>query len=466
MLEEKKTNNEANNITSYDDNLNIELWPKTSIPININSTYNPASNLITDKYSPIHKSNITDGNEALTIDELIKNRVTELESITGEKKRIQYQFEKILKIEDDKSPILVVSSNRAIWIAEKLLDGELVKKHDPNQDHVTTASTIWYDPSLTGRKLWIIVHDSEYVKYKKILSRFKDITIIGFRIGGANHSGIQLTGFGACRLAALEIIKKVGIETAWLVDDNVTNINKIKKEQISELEEIIKKEGITTIGFNAASEIEIDKKYSIVDLQSKTLEKGSLNKESVKLSEKNKMLINQQAVLINVKKIGNVSFNPIFISSNEDTSLSYYLIGSGHKLAQYLGHSIKKTKPFSDNSTDRTNALARLYGEDNKVAIYEIDKITNIENYMSKLTEKLINHLVNEIKNPEKNTFLSDGTVNGAVRIARKLRLESESNKNKSISHMTECLMRDKIKFQRLTNDFNWFETQWTIDFY
>ncbi|MEU9336495.1 hypothetical protein AB0D49_25520 [Streptomyces sp. NPDC048290] len=159
--------------------------------------------------------------------------------------------------EDPRPPVIVVSSSRSEWIAERI---KRLERAGPFEGIGDMSAFDWavaplYSPSRLGndRGVYVVVHESEYWDYRNAFNEqgINDVTIVGWRfpsVGGVGAAksvtvkekvkgaeahpvttgGSELVGFGATRFAAIEFCKqmrqRVGAavwDTAWLLDDNV-----------------------------------------------------------------------------------------------------------------------------------------------------------------------------------------------------------------------------------------------------
>ncbi len=152
-------------------------------------------------------------------------------------------------------PLVVVSSNRANWIAGGLAAADLEMNMQnggnnfagPSDFHALAAfsgqnrSSPIYTPCRQGpvvpggptRGVYVVVHASEYQTYQAALDppgAPTGITVIGWDFQRPTNAHHWIMGFGASRFAAMELCKDLrGRRNAtwnktWLIDDNVVYV--------------------------------------------------------------------------------------------------------------------------------------------------------------------------------------------------------------------------------------------------
>ncbi|MGB3186087.1 MAG: hypothetical protein WBB15_09515 [Ornithinimicrobium sp.] len=241
-------------------------------------------------------------------------------------------------------PIIVVSSNRSVWIDECLSAAK-----PETTENAETYKSPWdlsahaddnasppvfpplYAPARTaGRSVFILVRNDEYSRYKVSLERFESIRVVGWAFDQSSeppdnegrwrpweHNAIA--GFGASRFAAVQFCREmrrrgVGWSKAWLMDDNV-----VRLAIASFAEEEGKLDGgLHAAGFQGAKQV-----TSIEYLK----ETAGTPKPSTIAVKKLSGVLLQQVVLLNLTKLessGN-AFSPAFVAAAEDKSFTSLL---------------------------------------------------------------------------------------------------------------------------------------------
>jgi hypothetical protein len=285
-------------------------------------------------------------------------------------------------------PIVVISSNRADWIAanyvratNRLANLGIANFNDVVDIRAINAGaytpTSWYDPRRindANRNVYIVVHRKEYNYYLQQLAG-TGYNIIGWEFdinrvvdpGGILPRDKTFVGFGASRYAALEFCKylfntvipvppvppapapppipgvplAVARQKAWLVDDNVAYVRGFPAFAAAEN---VLSNVIWGVGFGGATQ-------NSTNLQLNALHAtAAANMGAAHLQNQG---ILQQCVLWNIAELYNnhLNFSPYFITSNEDTSLSSFLQNqAASRLRISTQASVFKATPTHDDS--------------------------------------------------------------------------------------------------------------------
>lgn len=322
--------------------------------INANYNINFGGSLISQKYVPLENVNFGDSTKEECIN-LFKDRYNFLLfNLDFCKGPLRLYAKWPENIEKSLAPIVIISSNRGKWIAD-ILDNakekEKIQKFTGYNDETTFQIYLnpsdlspmpWYAPLRSKRLLFIIVHMNEYVYYMKKIGSFENVIVIGYEYSTFHHNG-GLVGFGASRFAAIQAMIKLGYHRAWAVDDDVININGFHNTLKEFEDEVEINESIWGIGFGAAT-----KKMN--DFGSVRYQKTEIHYESPVES------ILQQVVLWNLDLLrdNNINFSPLFITSNEDASLSCFLKQVSQNISYKIVSSctIIKYEPSYDTETE------------------------------------------------------------------------------------------------------------------
>jgi hypothetical protein len=279
--------------------------------------------LINQKYAPLQ--NITDpadeADETFLV-KLFNRRVTALSAANAFPKTLTLLCRAWPVPNVDEPPMVVISSNRAEWIERLFKNG--TKKNTAAEftgyDDTTSFAedaVAWYDPLRSGRLLFIVVHHVEYMHYRELFAPYANVYVVGWRFP-ARTRRVRPAGFGASRFAALELVKNLGYHKAWMVDDNVINVNGFPNGL--ETIEALMTADTFGIGFKAAT-----KNMTPADLYG---DEAKVNFTPIDFDfEKQTAGLLQQVVLWNLDKLReeNLNTSPYFVTSNEDVSLSNYL---------------------------------------------------------------------------------------------------------------------------------------------
>jgi hypothetical protein len=264
---------------------------------------------------------------------------------------------------DDKTPpLVVISSGRSQWMADKL-NGEPTKPigqlgyNDP--ETFTKGFLLWYSPKRSGRRLFVVVHHTEYAAYQAKLKNFKRVTVFGWKFH-TNHAAAELVGFGASRFAALALAKILGFQKIWTVDDNVVQINTFPAGGLAAIENRMPTptpvpaddQAVWAIGFRGASKNQANL-ASVID------EADFEAPANPDYAAGEKPL--QQVVLWNISKMGSSNKNiiPWFIGSNEDVSITQYFKQKAYTAPELDAFQVIKIEPEPDTAAQNAG-LAQL----------------------------------------------------------------------------------------------------------
>ena len=340
---------------------------------------------VTQKYSPLH--NVGYKSEDSTVyNALLTNRVNLLSS-AGVLPQVLYlctDWDTILTVASGTPPLVVISSNRANWIAGGV--GAAIKQQrqiafsGPNDLNALTAkdgqtqSPPLYVPQRTigDRRAFILVHTLEYKHYRDALAG-TGLTVVGWAFKTPTGHN-PLAGFGASRYAAIEFCKylranKAGtkFDYAWVLDDNVVALTGFPGY---ELVETAIAAGTTVricagfeggAGVRGQDKIQAWAKAEIAERRGKPTE----------LKPPTASGIIQQVVLWNIKYLteNKLNFGPIFVTSGEDVSLGNYLDSQGLTYLFYGSNSVyKEDVKLPDYDRERGGPLPEYAKGAKKVA--------------------------------------------------------------------------------------------------
>lgn len=303
---------------------------------------------INNKYTPLLDIKFEKGDEK-ELNRLFKDRQNVLKSITKktaqQKDMLQLYANWPGNLNQGQPPMVVVSSNRACWMRDILKHAE-EKEDDCPYTGYCDAKTFdqgvvpWYTPRRSKRRLYVVVHWSEYSYYQEKVGGFGGVTVIGYQFAG-NSPELDIAGFGASRAAAIEAMINLGYNKAWFVDDNVININGFPNE-LASVEANMTKD-IWGIGFNATTK-NID---SISDIYNTDIVNFTEQVYDFNATEPGLL---QQVVLWNLDKLRDkdINFSPLFVSSNEDVGLCNYLQFKKYDIRRIKSLGIVKIEPEND----------------------------------------------------------------------------------------------------------------------
>ncbi len=345
---------------------------------------NYGGSLINQKYSPLVNISLDDA-----VDDIFNRRGNTLSEI-GAFPKVLNLYSNWAQIEPAVdvavAPMVVISSNRATWMAKLLENAQNRGPINYNDAKpFDEGETPWYAPWRSGgRTLYIIVHSTEYDYYVTAIVNAigvqPNIHVVGWNFS-ANSQTFDIVGFGASRFAAIQMVKFLGYNQAWAVDDNVVNINGFPAS-LDIIEQNMTAD-ITAIGFSAATNnIDVADLYGAqVTFAAKAFDFGGQEPGLL-----------QQVVLWNLKCLKEINFSPYFVTSNEDVSFTNYLQRNDYieKIIKPL--SIIKLSPDNDVSNNggrieipkrRTRMMQIFYNLEYELEILPMDGVrTTLNQYV------------------------------------------------------------------------------------
>ncbi len=215
---------------------------------------------------------------------------------------------------------------------------------------------------------------------------FTNVTVVAYKFT-AQHPALDIVGFGASRYAALQLMIHLGYRRAWAVDDNVINVNGFPN-RLDDVEANMPLEGnIWGIGFSAAT----------TNINQATLYDGVTVKfvaNALNFADTHPGLL-QQVVLWNLDLLSpaHLNYSPLFVSSNEDVSLSNYLQFNNFDERIITACKIIKYEPQNDPATNlgasveipkRRNRLLNLFnGIESDILINPGDGQVTLQEFIS-----------------------------------------------------------------------------------
>ncbi|WP_412530059.1 hypothetical protein [Burkholderia lata] len=325
---------------------------KMPLVLNAHNNANYGGNLINQKYSPLADIliNNVDQNEYR---QLFSNRIQILTGVNAYPPNALNLYADLPGIDVAHAPLVVISSGRAEWMRDILqtagehpdftgyLDNQTFRLHG-----APCGPVPWYSPRRSGRPLFVVVHWSEYDYYVQNVGdgTFPDVTIVGFKFTAA-HPALDVVGFGASRYAALQFVVSQGYHRAWAVDDNVVNINGFPNDLAAVEANMPANSPIWGISFSGAT---TNGNYA-------ALYNGTVRFQAVpyNFSTTTPGLL-QQVVLWNLDLLrqANLNFCPMFVTSNEDISLSNFLRATNRDQRIITGLRVVKYEPTSDSNAN------------------------------------------------------------------------------------------------------------------
>jgi hypothetical protein len=244
------------------------------------------------------------------------------------------------------APMVVISSNRAEWMREILQNAV---NHGAFANGYIDAQTFaddvvpWYAPGRSGnRQVYVVVHWSEYDYYVAQLAPFAAlVTVVGFKFTVA-HPVLDIVGFGVSRYCALQLAIGLGYHRAWTVDDNVVNVNGFPQTLATVEANMTNLPPIWGITLNAAT----------ANIVNADLYNGEVTLAAVPYTFATMVPgVLQQVVLWNLDLLGpaNLNFSPLFLTSNEDISISNFLIQTLRPQRVITACRTVKYEPRSDS---------------------------------------------------------------------------------------------------------------------
>ncbi len=298
--------------------------------------------LVSQKYSPLADIQLLGPRTDYA--KLFTKRISVLDGMAAYPPCTLYIYGNLPAFNADPVPMVVISSNRAGWMQTVLQNAV---DHGPFDDGYLDATTFaggwpvaWYAPERSGgRPVYVLVHWSEYNFYVQELAAFAGVTVVGFKFG-APHPALDIVGLGACRCAALQFLIARGYHRAWLVDDNVININGFPATPVPIENHMGVGSNIWGIGFTGTTQNIVENalygktKFVAAQYDFAKMKPGLL----------------QQTALWNVDlfRRDSVNFCPLFVTSNEDIAFCNYLQANNLIEKEITACSIIKFQPYSD----------------------------------------------------------------------------------------------------------------------
>ena len=328
--------------------------------------------LINEKYSPLILGSITivDGDKSF-IQKFFNNRITLLQNLFPRKLTLFTQAWP--DVDEDTPPMVVISSGRAEWM-KTLFENAKAKNRAGAVTGYNDTKTFdngplpWYSPYRSQRPVYILVHHSEYGYYRSKLTGYPNVCVVGWLFPFPKKS-YGPTGFGVCRFAAIELAKSLGYHRAWLVDDNVVNVNGFPN-RLTTIEALMNDE-TAAIGFTGCTNNE---EIAGVYEKSTFTAAGAYPMQAAPLL--------QQVVLWNLDFLNaegvKANFSPYFVASNEDVSLTNFLLAGGHTKNYIKALSVIKMQPDGDKKNAGMETLKAFKKELLKL-LFEQEKKTQIQ---------------------------------------------------------------------------------------
>ncbi|MGN6653250.1 hypothetical protein [Trinickia sp.] len=315
-------------LINVSDNKDVGVFNQVKINAEINEIYMGGD--VTKKYTPLHGVSIFD-NKIQDVTRLIRNRIDLIKNkgmwAAGGLKMLCTNWQQLQNEANGRRetpPFVVISANRSenmkkwLWNAKILED--LPKGYiDPTTFNMGPSP--WYAPQRSGHRLvYVVVHWTEFIKYRAALREFDDVRVVGY--GG--HSGdkrkaSELVGFGASRYAAMKLVTTLGYDWVWMVDDNVVHVNAFPRT-LAEVENKIMSSNCLGMGPNG------DTKFTeVANIHSVEFNEPTNEWTIESLDNKDKLM--QQVMFWHVSRLveKELFYSPIFVTSNEDSSFCYYL---------------------------------------------------------------------------------------------------------------------------------------------
>jgi hypothetical protein len=322
----------------------------------INAANNPTygSPEVNNKYAPLQDIKLTlpfrpnpnepenPGDRDLAR-KIISKRLSALSDLGAFPKKLKLYYTLPAPVNVNTPAVIVISSNRAEWIADQFEAPD--PKYNPtgylDGQTITKGHYLWWSPARSTRPVFITVHYTEYDYYVEKLGQVPNVTIVGWHAETVKNT-VDVVGFGASRFAALELAKYLGFHRAWVVDDNVVNINGFPN-QLTAVEANMT-DDMWGIGFKAST---------IAYAQGNIPAVTSFAAVAYDFSKAAPGLL-QQAALWNIDQLrnNNVNMSPCFPMSNEDVSFCNWMIKS-KKVQRYIkGLEIVKMAAAPDQKNE------------------------------------------------------------------------------------------------------------------
>ena len=321
------------------------------MPLVLSAKNNPlyGGNLINQKYTPLEKPILSE-DDADKYRGLFVGRTGTLTAINAYPPNTLNFYANWAKIGviSDQAPLDVASTKRANWMSKFL---QTAVTHGAFPQGYLTSTTFssgtvpWYAPGRSrNRQVYVVVHWSEYAYYAdKLKAFFPGVAVVGYKFTAALPA-LDIVGFGVSRFCALQLALTQGYHRAWTVDDNVANVNGFPDRLVRIEANMTNDPPIWAIGFGAAT-----KNNNLEQLN------ATATFKEVKYDfSKTAPGILQQVVLWNLDLFrgANLNFCPLFVTSNEDISISNMLQQSDRDQRIITACSILKSEPVADTDAN------------------------------------------------------------------------------------------------------------------
>lgn len=286
---------------------------------------------------------------------------------------------------DCRPPLVVISSGRAVWIAQGLANAAIretaltgaplagVADLRALSDAQMSHSPPLYAPERIGtqRNVYLVVHERELAEYRTALSDagVQGVSVVGWAFARLAGKAASLVGFGATRFAAIAFCKELRAvaaahrpaqvaalarnaaqplaawDFAWLLDDNVVAFTAFDTLQAVEgaLQAAVAKNPDTACaGLHGGTEAEARQAQQAWAAKEVVEKRGKATGALGALKDPPNIL--QQAVLWNIEALTrrNRNFSPLFFASGEDLSFTRYLEASKTPYLFYDGMKVVK----------------------------------------------------------------------------------------------------------------------------
>lgn len=344
-----------------------------------NTKYGPP--LVTDKYRPLGEITFRSRPKEF-FGTLMTNRANMLNSLGLLPQDLHLSvpyWDDITRSEAGKKPpLVVISSNRSIWIqaAFQSATDRLLYLGADNFDNISDLRALdipknmtrtppkmsppIYCPKRIGdagpRNVYIVVHVSEYNFYRQSLSEYP-VTIVGWAFRRPRRRGEWLCGFGPSRFAAIQFCKSLRKEAtaggtapwnyAWLIDDNVVTLTGFPGFQAIENTMTANHVCAGFEGGTANKTFDQNQTWAHTEIDKK---RGG--QSTTMPPDKEKGLV-QQVALWNIDYLttNHLNFGPTYLESAEDLSFGFYFDAEKTKYRYYGGVSVRKEEvTVYDNS--------------------------------------------------------------------------------------------------------------------
>ncbi|QXH58924.1 hypothetical protein [Pseudomonas maumuensis] len=363
-----------------------------AITLRVKNNY--GGNLVSQKYQPVETPALASGDKD-DCQALVNGRIDVLRDTGKVPRALDFStgggWGAICAAENNAAslpPLLVISSNRSAWIAsgfargqallEQLEIGHFSNISDPqafarpnveSKDNERPVPAWYFPPRVNdvNRRVYVIVHELEYGKYRDALNSVTNLHVIGWSFrndaGWQDGGDYPYVGFGASRYAAIEFAKRLRRDCAnrwnraWLVDDNVYHLNSFKGLQAAEAASA----ALGLVGLGFGSETATDTSDGIAaKFKGKKLLGQQPGTYAAAAFRKDRVL--QQAVLWDIDWLdrNNLNFSPYFIASAEDTSITNYLLANKFAFGIATETTILKQTTTGYDNDEGAELLGRI----------------------------------------------------------------------------------------------------------